>query len=240
LDLSKRNILVFDLETCGDNFEDYPKKMQDYLWQFSETEEKKLEVINQLAFNPLTARIVAIGMIHFNLDKGCVFINTENDDRGTLDFSINHPNTVYLNGNETEIITKFWDIIRRRNINMFVTFNGREFDCPFLMLRSIYHKIKPSFNLMEGSDFNYKSYHIDLLKEFTFNTHSGRGARRKFTLDFYCQKFGIKSPKSEGINGSMIGELYKNKRFQEIADYCMSDVIAETELFRFWNEYFNY
>ena len=138
-----------------------------------------------------------------------------------------------------KLIKTFWDIITSKGYNLLVTFNGREFDCPFVMLRSIYHKIKPGYNLMDGSDFNFKNYHVDLLKEFTFFTHSGRGARRKFSLDFYCQKFGIQSPKGNGISGDMVGQLYDEKRYQEIADYCLGDVIAESELFSYWNEYFN-
>jgi hypothetical protein len=134
----------------------------------------------------------------------------------------------------------FWETISNKGYNLFVTFNGREFDCPFIMLRSIYHHIKPSYNLMEGSDYNFRNYHIDLLKELTFFTHSGRGARRKFTLDFYCQKFGIHSPKEDGITGEMVGKLYEEKKFQELADYCLGDVVAENELFKFWNEYFNF
>src|SRR5204863_1248175 len=131
--------------------------------------------------------------------------------------------------NEQYIIEKFWEIIKVRDYNLFITFNGREFDCPFLMLRSIYHRIKPSCNLMCGSDYS-KDNHIDLLKEFTFYTHSGRGARRKFSLEFYCNKFGIPSPKCDGISGEFVGEMYANKEYQKIADYCISDVIAEARL----------
>jgi hypothetical protein len=38
----------------------------------------------------------------------------------------------------------------------------------------------------------------------------------------------------------MVGKLYEEKRFQELADYCLGDVVAENELFKFWNEYFNF
>jgi hypothetical protein len=107
------------------------------------------------------------------------------------------------------------------------------------MVRSIFHRIKPGVNLMRGSDYTFRDYHIDLLKELTFYSHSGRGARRKFTLDFYCKKFGIDSPKRDGITGEMVGLLVSEKRYQELADYCIGDVKAENELFKFWNEYLN-
>ena len=135
---------------------------------------------------------------------------------------------------------QFWKIVRAKNYNLFVTFNGREFDCPYLMLKSFELGVRPSYNFMKGSDFNFNEYHIDLLKEFTFHRHSPFGARRKFTLDFYCKRLGIKSPKDDGVKGAMITELFNNKEFKKIADYAAEDVVAEGELFKLWNEYLNF
>ena len=235
MDINKRKILVFDIETYGDIFEEYPENMQKYFMQYADTDEKKNEVIEQFPFNPLTSKIVALGMMDYFEKNGCILINCEQDNV----LKQNNSCFNYIKGDEVKILKTFWDTIIAKEYNMFVTFNGREFDCPFIMLRSVFHKIKPSYNLMEGSDFNFKNYHIDLLKEFTFYTHSGRGARRKFSLDFYCQKFGIPSPKKDGVSGNMVKNLYDNRKYQEIADYCIGDVVAEGELFKYWNEYFN-
>lgn len=236
LDVSKRKILVFDIETIADSFFDYPDTIKKYLLQYADTDDKKQEVIDQFPFNPLTSSIAAIGMMDYSEKTGCVLVNS---DENTI-LKQNHTGFKYICKNEKKILGTFWDVINSKGYNLFVTFNGREFDCPFVMLRSIYHRIKPCFNLMEGSDYTFKNYHVDLLKEFTFYTHSGRGARRKFSLDFYCQKFGIPSPKKDGISGEVVGDLYQEKKFQEIADYCIDDVIAEGKLFGYWNEYFNF
>ena len=93
---------------------------------------------------------------------------------------------------------------------------------------------------MAGTDFNFKDYHVDLMKEFTFFKHSPTGARRKFSLDFYCKMFGIKSPKEEGVAGDKVGELYGNKEYKTIADYCMRDVFATAKLFKIWSERMNF
>ena len=236
MDISNRNIPVFDIETVGDAIEDFPEDIQEYLTKYAETEEKRAEVIEQFAFNPLTSKIAAIGMMDNKTKKGCVLINTED----STEFQTNHEGFAYLTGSEKDIITKFWEIITQKNYNLFVTFNGRDFDCPFMMLRSIYYKIKPPVSLMKGSDYTFsKENHIDLLKEFTFYSHTVRGARRKFTLDFYCQRFGIHSPKQDGVKGDMVKGLFEDRKFQEIADYCIGDVKAENELFNYWNEYLN-
>ena len=92
---------------------------------------------------------------------------------------------------------------------------------------------------MRGSDFTFKDYHIDLLKDLTFHRHSPTGAIRKFNLDFYCNQLGITSPKSMGVSGDKVGGLFENKEYATLADYCIGDVIAEAELLKVWNEILN-
>ena len=236
MDISNRNILIFDIETVGDSISDFDEDTQNYLTKYADTEEKRLEVIEQFVFNPLTSKIAAIGMMDHKTEKGCVLVNSE----GQFEFKNTHEGFTYLTGSEKDIISKFWEIISAKNYNLIVTFNGRDFDCPFMMLRSLYYKIKPGLNLMKGSDYTFRDMHIDLLKELTFYSNTMRGARRKFTLDFYCRRFGIHSPKQDGVTGDIVGQLFAEKKLQEIADYCIGDVKAENELFKFWNEYFNF
>ncbi len=235
MDISGRNILVFDIETVSDKFEELPQEVQNYLTKYADTDEKRNEIIDSMSFNALTAGIAAIGMLDYNTGKGCIMVNAE---AGTV-LENRREGFNYITASEGEIIRKFWEVLEAKNYNLFITFNGREFDCPFIMLRSIFLKIKPGCNLMRGSEWNFREYHVDLLKEFSFYSHGGRGARRKFSLDFYCHKFGIESPKNNGVSGEMVNKLYMEKRYQEIADYCIGDVIAESQLFKFWNEYFN-
>ncbi len=100
------------------------------------------------------------------------------------------------------------------------------------MLRSAVLKIKPTVNFL-GNRFN-TSKHIDLLEQFTFY-----GLIRKFNLDFYCHAFGIESPKSKGVSGMEVKQLYEAGRIEEIAVYCGQDIRATYELYKIWNEYLN-
>jgi len=84
---------------------------------------------------------------------------------------------------------------------------------------------------MSGSDFTFRNYHFDILKELTFFKHSPTGARRKYNLDFYCNKLNIDSPKAGGVSGDKVGNLYKAGEYQKIADYAAGDIIAEAALF---------
>ncbi|MDI6729565.1 MAG: ribonuclease H-like domain-containing protein, partial [Thermodesulfovibrionales bacterium] len=119
--------------------------------------------------------------------------------------------------------------------DQFITFNGRGFDCPFIMIRSAVNKIKPSRDLMPN---RYNSAHIDLLDQLTFYGAS----KRRFSLDMWCKTFNIKSPKSanesgEVITGYEVKDLFKSGRYVDIARYCAGDLRATKELFLIWENY---
>lgn len=235
IDISKRKVLAFDLEVAAIEFESYDVETQQYLTKYATTEEEKVQAIENLVFNPFTSQLVSIGMLDVNKNQGCVLINSD----GENDIQSENDKIKYICRDEKGILELFWKIVKENCYNLFITFNGREFDCPFIMLRSFQLGVEPSKNLMAGSDFNFREYHIDLLKELTFNRHSPTGARRKFSLDFYCKQLGIESPKSNGVKGDMVADLFKNKEYKVIADYCIGDVIATAELFNKWNSILN-
>jgi 3'-5' exonuclease len=218
--------VVFDIETLGYPLESFDESQQIYLLKFAETESEREEAIQKLSLYPTTAQIIAIGLLNPETDHGKVLfqaarpINSLSDD-GAIQF---------ITGTEKEILEQFWQDIT--HYDQFITFNGRGFDCPFLMLRSAILQVQPTRNLMP---YRYdSSIHCDLLEQFTFYN-----AFRKFNLDFYCKSFGIKSPKANGITGLDMKQLYEEKRFQEIAEYNLGDLKATTELFRIWNKFLN-
>jgi DNA polymerase elongation subunit (family B) len=241
--LKDRNILIFDIETYPCDFNTYfDDDTKNYLLKSAKDEEQKTELIDKLSFSPFSSCIAAIGMLDFKKyigytengtdRKGCVLLH--NNDSGQ-EVRSDDGAIIYECGNEKDVLKKFWEIVARKKYNLFVTFNGRDFDCPYLMLRSLILKIRPTFNLMKGSDFNLRNYHIDLRKELKYS-YRNEGAGRGFTFDFYCKQLGIPSPKADGVSGAVVAELYREKKFKEIADYCIKDVIAGAELFKYWLE----
>src|SRR5436189_170680 len=79
--------------------------------------------------------------------------------------------------------------------------------------------------------------HCDLAEQLTFYGVSGRdGAARRFNLDFYCKAFGIDSPKSHGVTGSDMNSLIEQKRYRDIAEYCLRDVKATVLLYQIWKD----
>lgn len=217
--------LVFDIETIGDSWDTLDPETQIYLLKYAETEEQQELVKTTLGLYPLTGQIVAIGLYDPDKDIKSVYLQAP---KGNLEERYEKEGVHYLVGTEAEILEKFWITIRK--YSTFVTFNGRGFDCPYILMRSAVHKIKPTKNLIP---YRYSDKeHIDLFDQLTFYNTT-----KKFNLDYFCKRFGIISPKSEGITGLDVPDLFNQGEYQQIAEYCMRDVIATGELFQIWRDY---
>ena len=106
-----------------------------------------------------------------------------------------------------------------------MTFNGRGYDGPMLMIRSAQLGIAPTRNLV-GHRYNL-SDHCDLFDVLQF-----QGAvRDRYSLDYWCRRFDVESPKGS-IDGSQVARAYRAGRIEDIGEYCLRDVRATAELFR--------
>ena len=213
--------VVLDIETVGFALESFDAQQREYLLKFAENDQQRAEAIQKLSLYPLTAQIIVIGMLNPDTNRGKILFQAD----GKQDFYSADELVQFVSGSEREIIENFWnDILHYQQV---ITFNGRGFDAPFLLLRSAALNILPSKNLMP---YRYDaSTHCDLLEQFTFH-----GAMRKFNLDFYCKAFGIDSPKSHGITGVDLKQMFEEKKFVEIANYNLGDLRATSELFHRW------
>lgn len=214
--------MVFDIETLAYPFASFGTEQQEYLTRAAKSEEERADIIQKLALTPLTAQVLAIGMLNPDTNQGKVYYQGPGDIEASADGGL----VMLVPCSEQEILDQFWKSVQ--HYRQIITFNGRGFDCPFIMLRSALLGVKPTRNLM-GSRYAVNE-HCDLLEQLSFY-----GATRKFSLDFYCTSFGITSPKAEGISGRDVARLYEERRFRDIAEYCMRDVKATAELFRRWS-----
>jgi len=225
--------LVFDIETIGVDFESLDKISQEYLLQYAESEEEEEETKERLGFYPLTGEVVAIGILNPDTNRGAIYLRNEKGGMSNEDLEAG---IKIETGTEKEILEKFWETIKP--YNYFISFNGRVFDAPFLMIRSAILGVKPSKNLLSNRYLNSQKYdavHVDLLDQLTFYGIT----RKKFNLHFWAKAFGIKSPKEEGITGDDVSRLYKEGKILEIAKYNLGDLKATKELYEKWNNYLN-
>lgn len=225
--------IIFDIETSGCSMQELSDSQQEYLLRYAvkeKDETARIERIDEteryLSLYPFTAKVVAIGMLEVESEKSLVYFESAEEEEWKND----EKKIKYRGMTEENLLLAFWDIAAK--VDQFITFNGRNFDVPFLMLRSSILKIKPTRNLLH-SRYDTKA-HIDLLEQLTFY-----GLVRKFNLDFYCRAYGVESPKSKGVTGMEVKTLYEAGRIKEVAIYCGDDIKATYELYKIWNEYLN-
>jgi len=220
--------IIFDVETVGQDFETLDHASQEYFMKLAKSEEEKALVKDSMSFYPVTAQIVAIGMLEVESDKGVVFFQ----DKGEKPRKFTEGKIEYIPGDEKAILENFW--LQMKKYTTFVTYNGRVFDCPFIMLRSAILKIKPSKNIMPYRYGN--AVHVDLQDQLTFYS----AMNRKFSLHVWCKAFSIKSPKEDGMTGLQVKDYFKQGKYAEIARYCAGDLYATKELYDYWEKYLKF
>lgn len=228
--------LVFDIETIGESWDSLDDTTRTVLARWidrtskNEVEHDVLlkDLKEGLGFSPLTGSIVAIGLFDVERDEGAVYYTSDSEG-----VDIDHGQFILKSRNEKDMLADFWE--GAKNYDTFVTFNGRGFDVPFLNIRSAVHGIRPTHDLMEGRYLYQQkcARHVDLQDQMTFY-----GAmHRRPSLHLFCRAFGIESPKAEGVSGDDVAELFRMKKFRDIAHYNARDVTATTELYKKWLAY---
>ena len=212
--------VVLDIETVGVDWHSLDDAQRTYLEKNAKTDEERRKMPELLSLWPFTGRIVVLAMVNPESGRGRLWYE-KTDGRAEE----TTPDGLFelIGDTEPVFLAEFWKAIAR--FDRFVTFNGRSFDGPFLMLRSAALGISPTKNLV-GYRYAIKP-HVDLLDVISFF-----GASRKWNLDFACKAFGVESPKEHGMDGYSVGPYYRAGRLREIALYCRRDVEATARLFR--------
>jgi 3'-5' exonuclease len=133
---------------------------------------------------------------------------------------------------EADLLRTFWSLVGAavESGRRLVSFNGRGFDGPILTLRSAVLEVVPSValvgprqSLVPHSDL----VHCDLVELLSFS-----GARReRFTFAYWCEVFGVSSPKQE-LSGAAVGGAFERGEHEAIARYALEDARATGELYK--------
>ncbi|MFA6106575.1 MAG: ribonuclease H-like domain-containing protein [Patescibacteria group bacterium] len=232
--------LIFDIETIGENFDELDKTTQSVMtkWVKGEAGEEEHDaavedIKKTLGLSPLTGEIVAIGVLDGDKDRGAVYYQSP----GTKEKDSEEDGVKFRPMDEKEMLKTFWEVAK--NYDEFISFNGRGFDAPYLMIRSAIHGLRPSQDLMFNRYLTSQKYnsarHIDLMDQLSFY-----GATRNKSLHLFCRAFGIKSPKAGGVAGDDVAGLFKDGRFLDIARYNAGDLIATKALYEYWEKYLRF
>lgn len=107
-----------------------------------------------------------------------------------------------------------------REAPTLVTWNGRGFDLPVIILRSLRHGVNMGW-YYQRRDVRYRfsdDGHLDL-----GDALADRGAARMTSLDNAARLVGL--PGKMGVDGSQVEGLHRAGRVEEIRHYCLTDVI---------------
>lgn len=230
-------VIVVDIETVGENWAEIDDETQKILVDrvkkqpnYSEETDPTAIAEELLGLQPFTGRIVVIGVYDLDSSKSVVWFDNEQESSEAVE----EGDCKYLPASEKEMLEKFWALATR--YQQFVTYSGRSLDMPFLLLRSAIHGIKPSKDLMRSRylyQMSADAQHIDLFEQLSFYG----AVNRLGGLHLACRAFGITTPKDGEIDGSKVGEFFKNKKYLDIARYNARDLSSTAKLYLKWKEF---
>ncbi len=233
--------LVIDIETVGEDFDALDDTTQSVLTRWIKKESSSdveyqvalKDLKNGLGFSPLTGQTVVIGVYDTQKKLGTIYFQAP----GQSIEEFTEDGITFKQRTEQGMLTDFWN--GAIQYHEFITFNGRAFDIPFLMIRSAVHHVRVTKDLLSnrylGSQ-KFNSKHIDLMDQLTFYG----AVRRGCSLHLASRAFGITSPKQQGITGDDVGRLFKEGKCLEIARYNVGDLRATNELYQYWQSYLSF
>jgi len=179
---------------------------------------------NTDSLSPYKGRIVSLAMYDVQRDLGVVYYVAGAPEEKFADDSYS-----YKSRTEKELLEDFW--ASAAEYAVFVSFNGRAFDIPFLYIRSIALGVQPSVEIARQRYVTKQSapYHVDLFDEFSFHG----SVYKKPSLSVLCDALGIDNPKL-AMTGADITEAFLAKKITEIARYNARDVTALRKLYEKW------
>ncbi len=206
--------LVFGIETVGEEWSVFDKKMKERLtkWlhtgHYSEADIKRHteEMIQQFRYSPFTGTVSALAL-HDVERKQSMMYRLESEAADTGEIKIR---------SEEELLQEFWE--GSYNYDVFVGFNSRSYVLPFLLHRSAILEITPRRELLGRRFLTQQThpYHVDIYDEFIF-----QGAlNRKPSLALLCRAYSI------------------SYQAGEREEQLLRDVEATACLYEKWKQYF--
>ncbi|MBI5386780.1 MAG: ribonuclease H-like domain-containing protein [Verrucomicrobia bacterium] len=162
----------------------------------------RADFFDKAALDPLTGRVLAVGLLYADSREFLVLGNRTNGTEGT-------------NEGEAELLREFWDVCRGDlgRINQMVGFNTWQFDLPFLFRRSWKHRVPVPPGLRRGR--YWAEQLIDLREIWQLGDRQARGS-----LDAVAKHLGVGAKNGDGHN---FAKLWQSDRAKAV-EYLRNDV----------------
>lgn len=212
--------IAFDIEVAGFPWEEVDEITRGYLLNRARDEAERETVPERTALFPGLGKVIAIGLWNVEAERGLILLEGDSEPQHEWE-TVAHSDI--QRGDEVELLERFWEVVGKKRPRL-VSFNGRGYDGPILMVRSAQLGVRPSTNLLP---YRYDiSQHCDLAEIFNFHG----SFRENYKLDYWCRRFDVESPKGS-IDGSQVGRAYRQGRIDDIGEYCLRDTRATAELY---------
>lgn len=208
--------LVFDIETVpGVTRRELPNTVAEALATYADRKDSEPEKV--MGLSPFFGKVVSLAFGDGDSEEPPTVLVVPREES---DLGDDVPDNVRAT-DEAGLLHAFWSLARYAET--VVTYNGRGFDVPFLVGRSLAAGVPASVDLMSNR-WSLRP-HLDL---FDVLGQQGRGPSK---LDVVCWALGIASPKG-AMDGSMVAPAYERGAILEIAEYNAQDVLATARVYR--------
>ncbi len=201
--------IVFDIETVAD--ETVPIEIvQEILGNLKKKSEA--DAVAEFGLSPLTGKICCIG-----------YGRAETEDEPLKIKGI-------VSKDEKVVLNAIAELVNSSSqLTTFITFNGKNFDLPFIKIRAAINEVPINFQF---TDKKYDLYpHFDVRSALTNFEQYGKGS-----LEVWARRFGIMTDGE--ATGADIQGLYNAGQFDEIANKCKGDILKTYALYQSIHTYF--
>ena len=213
--------LVFDIETVpATDKRKVPATIAESLGKYADRKEMDTHAV--MGLSPFFGKVISLAFGEGDVDiaeqKVTVLVVPPPDRKEDLDYpDWIRPMT------EVDLLRAFWVLASASTT--VVTYNGRGFDVPFLITRSLVHVMPERVDLISNR-YTLRP-HLDLYQVLA---QAGRDTGPR-NLDTVCWALGIESPKGK-MDGSMVAPAYEKGNIEDIAVYNRADVTATTLVYQ--------
>ncbi len=235
---TKYNALVFDIETIADLTADNRDAIAALAKERSTTPEE------YGALCPPLARVVCVAWFDLKAHKLAAGFDAtlcRAEPPPSIQVEDGSGNTRTLVGcdirpcgSEAQLLAEFGRVVEchlQQPDARLVTFNGRGFDLPVLVHRSIKHRVTNGRDLLTAAatENRYRPLlHLDLMDVVTFS-----GASPRWPMAAYAIGYGFRSPKND-LSGAQVSPAVHAGRIIDVVRYCAGDVIATAHIYQTW------
>jgi hypothetical protein len=207
--------IAWDIETCPQPIEHFtPAQLARYEKELTRRREIEPELteteasVKVRALNPFLGWICCISVVRVD----CI---GSGHHWGTPKSYVTHKAS-----EEELILSALWnDLSLFARKPLWITFNGKRFDVPFLRIRTLAHNLRVDRLDLMSTHLYQEHPHFDLARLFPY-----------LSLEDTCELLGVASPKTN-LDGSRVHEAIQRGDIDAVAAYCEADVLATMKCF---------